>query len=156
MRSSFLLALVVSILSSGCSVNLPETSCTDCGGCGISGPTEAPGKEIFVLGPGVTTGGLAAVDLALEDGACVGSDRKLFRLSYSAGKVTLDPADGLAKLDDTATTADTPNTFTWKDRPLSASLDVTGTTVSLTFTGQGITTKVVCNGAQHVITCTPG
>jgi hypothetical protein len=150
------MAFVVSILSSGCSVELPGSSCTDCGACGISGPTQDPGKEIFVLGPGVTTGGLAAVDLGLEDGACIASDRKLFRVSYSAGKVTVAPADGLARLDDTATSSDGNDTFTWKDRSLSASFDVTGTTVSLTFTGPGITTKVACNGAQHVITCTPG
>jgi hypothetical protein len=157
MRSTYLAALLISVLSSGCGVGIdvPDPGCADCGECGIAGPTQDPGKDIFVLGPGVTTGGLAAVDLALEEGVCIASDRRLFRLTYDAGKVTVSSADGLAKLDAAATTSDANNTFTWKDRTLQASFEATGTTVSFTFTGMGTSTKVACDGAQEVITCAP-
>lgn len=155
MRTSFFVALVVSIVSSGCGVELPHGTCSDCGTCGISSPTADPGKQISVLGPGVTTGGLAAVDLGLEDGECIASDRKRFRLSYSDGKVTVAAVAGLAKLDDTAITPDGDDVFLWKDRPLSVAFDFTGATVSVTFAGKGMVTKVACNGAQHVITCAP-
>jgi hypothetical protein len=155
MRTSFLVTFLFLVVSSGCGISLPDQTCSDCGTCGISSPTGDPGKQISVLGPGVTTGGLAAVDLGLEDGACIASDRQLFRVSYSAGKVTVAPADGLPRLDAAATTDDGNDVFTWKDRPLSASFDFTGATVSITFNDKGIVTKVACDGADHVITCTP-
>lgn len=151
MRHSILAGLLL-LLAAGCGVD--TTNCPDCGGCGIAGPVENPGKDINVLGPGVDAGGGAAVDLGLEDGVCNSEARKAFRVSYDAGAVTVSPAEGLAKLDETKTTFQ-GETYTWTDRDLAVSFARSGTTVLLTFTETAKTTKVACDGANHAITCAP-
>ena len=143
--------LVVVLSAAGCGLS-PDPSCADCTGCGIAGPVENPGKDIFLLQPGVTDGGTAAVDLALEDGECIASDRKTFRVSYIAGVVTVGSAEGLAKLDSTKV-MDQGEMTRWSDRDLAMSSTRSGTTLVLAFVEAGKTVKVACDGANHVITC---
>ena len=141
--------LVLTLFSAGCGA---DTSCFDCGSCGIAGPTANPGHQIDALEPGVTDGGVAAVDLGLEDGECIGGDRKMFRVAYDAGAVSVSPGEALAKLDTTKVTF--PNdTATWSDRDLTMTFTYSGTTLVLAFTAPGKSVKVACKGADHAITC---
>lgn len=140
--------LALAFAAAGCGF---DGNCPDCG-CGIGGPTQNPGQDIDVLGPGVAEGGIAAVDLLLEEGMCVGVDREHFRVSYDAGAVTVIPAGGLAKLDATKVTSQ-DQTSTWSDRDLVMSFARSGTTLVLAFTSAGKSVKVACNGANRAITC---
>lgn len=149
----FSTALALSLSVAGCDVSLGGR-CDDCGECGIAGPVQDPGKEISLVEPGVTKDGIAAVDIALEDGVCVASNRKTFRLSFVAGAVTVDAAEDVAPLDATKVTVDGA-TSTWTDRDLTMSSTVSGTTQLLAFTSAGKIVKVACSGANHAITCAP-
>jgi hypothetical protein len=139
----------LSLFAVGCGAN---TDCGDCGPCGISSPTSSPGHDVNVLDSGVTDGGVAAVDLALEEGMCIGTDRKRFRLSYEADAVTLAPGEGLAKLDATNVTFQ-DDVSTWSDRSLTMAVSRSGETLLLSFSSGGKILKVACNGANHTITC---
>ena len=99
-----------------------------------------------------TDGGVAAVDLGLEDGACIAGDRKQFRVAYDAGAVSVSPGEALAKLDTTKVTFQ-GDTSTWSDRDLRMTFTYSGTTLVLTFTAAGKSVKVGCKGADHAITC---
>src|SRR4051812_2869273 len=91
LAAGLVLAVTVS-LAAGC-----HTECADCGPCGIAGPN-TPGT-IDIQGPGADADGVAAVDLYLQEGMCVGDDTIKLRVSYADGMVNLIPADGLPQLD---------------------------------------------------------
>lgn len=143
--------LVFTLFSAGCGL---EPTCADCGPCGFAGPVANPGHDIDVLETGVTSGGVAAVDLQLEDGACNGDDRKKFLVAYDAGAVTVSAADAATMLDTTKVTTQ-DDTSTWTDRDLKLSLTRSATTLVLAFTAAGKTVTVNCTGANHAITCAP-
>lgn len=144
-----LLLLAVPFIA-GC--NIGDPTCDDCEPCGIAGPVASPGQTIDVVEAGLNASGVAAVNLQLEDGMCIGMDRKGFLVSYEAGAVKVSPFDGQTPLSTKATSMDGEK-FTWTDRNLTMSSTRSGETLVLTFVDAGKSTKVACAGADHAITC---
>lgn len=149
MRRVLSAALLLTTAACG---STPVETCADCTGCGIAGPA-TPGA-IDIVGPGVDSGGLAAVDLYLQEGDCQGQDVVKFRASYNSGTVTVTSAEALTPLDTSKVTYDA-DLHTWTDRDLTLSTSAGGLTVELTFTEVATSTSVTCSAANRVVTCTP-
>ncbi len=82
---------------------------------------------------------------------CVASDRKAYRITFEAGSVEVSAADRAAKLVASATGMNGDD-LTWIDRNLTLTQARSDETMVLDFVEAGRSTKVACDGANHVVT----
>lgn len=132
-----------------------DTSCADCGGCGIAGPINADALRPSKAG---TTGtGVPTLTLDVEKaGTCRGTPLVGYDLAFADQAVTVTQHDAHVAFGPTTTTesgADGSTVYTWNDRDLRVTISRAAPSVIVTFTAGAaapVTTTCALSGTRVV------
>jgi hypothetical protein len=146
--------LVAAVTAPACS-SPSDTSCADCGPCGIAGGPNAT-DEISQTIAGKDASGVAALELRLEKkGKCTGEGADHFLLRWEMGAASLSPLSTPGMLDRSVVTFD-GMAYTWNDRDLKVTSTRSGPMdMTFTFTEAGKSAVTACAIASGTIACTP-